>query len=187
MAIVRPLVSATAALAAMVLDGCAAAPTSGSDLQALNNLAGCYAEGIDAIGNGRTEAGAATWRQCFDEEVRFTLSFGPSFSMTCPGDKCPIPAAMTGLEKRVAAARGTYDRAGYTATSHHLTSLVVEQGSADSARVKAHLQAWHQRRDGATVLGLGTWQVEARRTAAGWRIIEERLDSPQRVVVPKVE
>jgi hypothetical protein len=63
----------------------------------------------------------------------------------------------------------------------------VEQESADSARVKAHLQAWHQRRDGTTVLGLGTWQVEARRTAAGWRIIEERLDSPQRVVVPKVE
>ena len=83
--------------------------------------------------------------------------------------------------------RATYDRAGYVATSHHLTSLIVEQGSADSARVKAHLQAWHQRRDGTTVLGLGTWQVEARRTAAGWRIAEERLDSPQRVVIPKSE
>ena len=187
MPVPRPLVATAPVLASTILAACAAAPAANGDLLALNNLAGCYAEGIDAIGNGRTEAGAATWRQCFDEEVRFTLSFGPSFSMTCPGDKCPMPAAMTGLEKRVAAARGTYDRAGYTATSHHLTSLVVEQGSADSARVKAHLQAWHQRRDGATVLGLGTWQVEARRTAAGWRIIEERLDSPQRVVVPKVE
>ena len=38
-----------------------------------------------------------------------------------------------------------------------------------------------------TVLGLGTWEVDARLTPAGWRIVEERLDSPLRVVVPKSE
>ena len=179
--------TSAAVLAAVVLRGCTTVNPPTNDLVALNNLAGCYTEGIDAIGNGSTDAGAAIWRQCFSEDLRFTLSFGPSFSMTCPGEKCPLPATMPGLASRVAAARATYDRAGYIATSHHLTSLVVEQSGEDSARLKAHLQAWHQRRDGTTVLGLGTWQVEARRTAAGWRIAEEQLDSPQRVVIPKTE
>ena len=43
------------------------------------------------------------------------------------------------------------------------------------------------RRDGAAVIGLGTWQVQAKKTPAGWRIAEEQLESPLRVVVPKAE
>jgi hypothetical protein len=171
---------------AALLAGCAGMPGASPDLRELDNLAACYTEGVDAIGNGRTEAGAAQWRQCFSEDLRFTLSFG-SFTMTCPGAQCPLPATMNGLAMRVAAARSTYDRAGYVATNHHLTSLLVEPQGSDAARIKAHLQAWHQRRDGTTVLGLGTWEVQARRTADGWRIVEERLDSPLRVVVPKTE
>ena len=153
----------------------------------LSNLAACYADGIDLIGNGKSDAGATRWRQCFAEDLKFTLTFGTSFSMTCPGEKCPMPASMSGVDRRVAAARSTYDRAGYTATSHHLTSIGVEQSTPDRARVSAHLQAWHVRKDGATVLGLGTWTVDARKTAAGWRIVEETLESPLRVVMPKAE
>jgi hypothetical protein len=119
--------------------------------------------------------------------VAFNMSFGPAFSMTCPGEKCPFPPTMNGLARRVALAKGTFERFGYVATSHHLTSLSVEQSSADAAVVRAHLQAWHRRKDDATVIGLGTWEVQARRTSAGWRIIEERLDSPMRVVVPRAE
>jgi hypothetical protein len=73
-----------------------------------------------------------------------------------------MPASMSGVDRRVASARSTYDRAGYTATSHHLTSIAAEQSAPDRARVSAHLQAWHVRKDGATVLGLGTWAVDAR-------------------------
>ena len=73
---------------------------------------------------------------------------------------------MTGLQKRVAMARGTYDRAGYTATSHHITTLGIEPVQGDSGRIKGHLQAWHVRRDGATVVGLGTWEVDVTRTPA---------------------
>jgi len=153
----------------------------------LSNLAACYADGIDMIGNGRSDAGATRWRQCFAEDLKFTLTFGASFSMTCPGEKCPMPASMGGIDRRVAAARNTYERAGYVATSHHLTSIGVEQSAPDRARVSAHLQAWHVRKDGATVLGLGTWVVDARKTAAGWRIVEETLESPLRVVMPKSE
>jgi SnoaL-like domain len=161
------------------------APTS-ADGRELANLAGCYTDGIDAIGAGKPDAGADKWRQCFTDDVKFTLSFG-AFTMTCPGEKCSLPAAMSGLAKRVALAKGTFDRGGYVATSHHLTSLTVDQTSPDSATVRGHLQAWHFRKDGAVVIGLGTWQVQARKTASGWRIVEEQLDSPQRVVVPKAE
>ena len=156
-------------------------------------------------------------RQCFAEDLKFTLTFGTSFSMTCPGDKCPMPASMSGVDGRVAAACSTYDRAGYvisgtasiaaatarttwirrelldpldarltragyTATSHHLTSSGTEQSAPDRARLSAHL-----RKDGATVLGLGTWTVDARKTASGWRIVEETLESPLRSVIPKAE
>src|SRR3954464_15756233 len=112
----------------------------------LSHLASCYADGIDMIGNGKSEAGASRWRQCFAEDLKFTLTFGTSFSMTCPGDKCPMPPSMSGVDRRVAAARNTYDRAGYTATSHHLTSVGIEQSAPDRARVSAHLQAWHVRK-----------------------------------------
>jgi hypothetical protein len=55
-----------------------------SDSIELFNLASCYADGIDMIGNGKSEAGANRWRQCFAEDLKFTLTFGTSFSMTCP-------------------------------------------------------------------------------------------------------
>jgi len=188
---VKKILTLAAALAASVLlQGCVGLALhlarQHDSPQALHNLAACYTEGIDEIGNGRTDAGARQWQQCFAEDVRFTLTFG-TFTMACPGDKCPLPATMTGLARRVAAARATYDRAGYVATSHHLTSLSIEPQGTDSARIKGHLQAWHQRRDGVTVVGLGTWEVDARRTAAGWRITDEKLDSPLRVVIPKGE
>jgi hypothetical protein len=164
-----------------------AASAAEPDSVELSNLAACYADGIDLIGNGKSEAGASRWRQCFTEELKFTLTFGTTFSMTCPGEKCPMPASMSGVDRRVAAARNTYDRAGYTATSHHLTSIGIEQSAPDRARVTAHLQAWHVRKDGTTVLGLGTWSVDAQKTASGWRIVEETLESPLRVVMPKSE
>jgi hypothetical protein len=164
-----------------------AASAAEPDSVELSNLAACYADGIDMIGNGKSDAGANRWRHCFAEDLKFTLTFGTSFSMTCPGEKCPMPASMSGLDRRVAAARNTYERAGYVATSHHLTSIVIEQSAPDRACVNAHLQAWHVRKDGATVLGLGTWAVDARKTTSGWRIVEEMLESPLRVVIPKSE
>lgn len=96
-----------------------AASAAELDSVELSNLASCYADGIDMIGNGKNEAGASRWRQCFAEDLKFTLTFGASVSMTCPGEKCPMPASMSGVDRRVAAARNTYERAGYVATSHH--------------------------------------------------------------------
>jgi hypothetical protein len=43
------------------------------------------------------------------------------------------------------------------------------------------------RKDSTTVLGLGTWEVQAKLTPAGWRIVDEKLESPIRVVMPKAE
>jgi len=172
-----------------MLGACAGLSPAGStsDLRELTGLAACYADGIDAIGAGKPDAGAERWRQCFSDDVKFTLSFGTAFSMTCPGEKCPFPPTMNGLARRVALAKGTFERAGYVATSHHITSIGVEQATAETAVVRGHLQAWHLRKDGTAVIGLGTWQVQASKTASGWRIVEEKLESPLRVVVPKAE
>jgi hypothetical protein len=181
------LVGATVSSAMLI--GCASlapAPAQ-NDLRDLIGLAGCYTDGIDAIGAGKADAGTERWRQCFSEDLRFSMSFGAAFSMTCPGEKCPFPPGMNGLARRVALAKGTFERAGYVATSHHITSVAVEQSAPDAALVKGHLQAWHLRKDGAAVVGLGTWQVQARKTANGWRIVEEQLESPLRVVMPKAE
>lgn len=112
---------------------------------------------------------------------------GAAFSMSCPGENCKFPADMSPLARRVALARSTYDRGGYVATSHHITTLGIYRTGADSARIKGHLQAWHVRKDSTTVLGLGTWEVQAKLTPAGWRIVDEKLESPIRVVMPKAE
>jgi hypothetical protein len=176
-----------AAYAAIGALAVASAPARAQDdLRAITGLAGCYADGIDAIGAGNHDAGASIWRQCFADDLRFEMRF-PGVTLTCPGEKCPLPAGMKGLAQRAALARGTFERAGYVATSHHLTSLSIEQAQPEAARLRAHLQAWHFRKDGTAVLGLGTWQVEARRTPAGWRIVDEKLESPLRVVIPKAE
>jgi hypothetical protein len=177
-----------AASSAMLL-GCAGlSPSAGqNDLRDLTGLAACYTDGIDAIGAGKSDAGVERWRQCFSEDLKFSLSFGSAFSMTCPGEKCPFPPAMNGLARRVALAKGTFERAGYVATSHHMTSVSVEPTGPEAAVVKGHLQAWHMRKDGTAVIGLGTWQVQANKLANGWRIVEEKLESPLRVVVTKLE
>jgi hypothetical protein len=39
----------------------------------------------------------------------------------------------------------------------------------------------------AGIEGLRTWQLDSRRTATGWRISQDQLDSPMRVVMPKAE
>jgi len=184
----RSWISLGAIVAGAARGGCASAPPAGAnDLRELGALAACYADGIDAIGAGKADTGADRWRQCFSDDVKFSLSFGSAFSMTCPGEKCPFPPSMNGLARRVALAKGTFERAGYVATSHHIASVAVEQPAADSAVVKGHLQAWHLRKDGTAVIGLGTWRVQANRGASGWRIVDETLDSPLRVVVPKAE
>jgi 3-phenylpropionate/cinnamic acid dioxygenase small subunit len=175
---------------AFCLTGCASvqpgATPNGDELRQINNLAACYTEGIDAFGAAKVDVGTAIWSRCFTDDVRFTLSFG-AFSMTCPGEKCSLPASMTGLQRRAALARGTFERAGYVMTSHHITSLAVERVEAGTVRLKGHLQAWHFRKDGTAVVGLGTWEVDARQTPDGWRIFSEKLDSPLRAVIPKAE
>ena len=140
----------------ILLSAAASPARAQDDVRELNNLAACYTEGIDAIGAGKVESGAGLWRQCFSDDVQFEMQFGAAFSMSCPGEKCPFPAEMSGLAKRVAMARGTYERSGYVATSHHITSIGIERPQADMARIKGHLQAWHFRKDGTAVLGLGT-------------------------------
>lgn len=172
------------------LAGCsslAGGSTSQIDEREIANIAACYTEGIDEIGNGRVDSGTSRWKQCFSDDFKFSLSFGTSFSVACPGEKCILPKGMPPIAQRVALAKSTYERSGFVATSHHLTSVRVTRLSEETGSVDAHLQAWHIRKDGAAVLGLGTWHADVRRTPTGWKVTEERLESPLRVVMPKAE
>ena len=83
--------------AILALGTCQTAAAAEPDSVELSNLAACYVDGIDMIGNGQSDAGASRWRQCFAEDLKFTLTFGTTFSMTCPGEKCPMPASMSGV------------------------------------------------------------------------------------------
>lgn len=103
-----------------------AASAAESDSVELSNLASCYADGIDLIGNGKSEAGANRWRQCFAEDLKFTLIFGTSFSMTCPGEKCPMPASISGVDRR------SLLRATHMTALATLRQAIILQASASS-------------------------------------------------------
>ena len=68
------------AAAILVLGTSHAASATEPDSVELSNLAACYADGIDLIGNGKSDAGAARWRQCFAEDLKLTLTFGTTFT-----------------------------------------------------------------------------------------------------------
>ena len=57
-----------------------AASAAEPDSVELSNLASCYADGIDMIGNGKSEAGANRWR--------WTGHVAPSYSRRREGGKC---------------------------------------------------------------------------------------------------
>ena len=164
--------AAGGALAAGVTYAASMRTASADDLRQVTNLAACYTEGIDAIGAGRTAEGAATWRPCFAGDFTFTVNLGTP--VTCPGAQCSLPPGPP-LDQRVQFARQTYDRAGFVATSHHVTTPAVQFEGGTSAHLKGHLQAWHWSRTGTVITGLGTWEIQARKIHGTWRIIEENL------------
>lgn len=64
----------------------------------------------------------------------------------------------------------------YQATHHYISNIEIEFDSADEARSRCYLQAWHRPADGS-----GDWTLYAQyhdrwtRTTDGWRIRERRL------------
>ena len=151
------------------------------DLRQISNLAACYTEGIDALGASKVDAGTAIWSRCFAEDAKFSLSFG-AFSVTCPGERCPMPASMTGLARRVGMARSTYERAGYVATSHHVTDARHRAGRRDDgARSRGTCRPGTSARTAPRCSAWAPGRSDARLTPGRLAHRRERLDSPLRV------
>lgn len=142
-------------------------------LGALNHVS-CYPFGLDMIGRGDTQAGIDSWKQCFTPDYKFSVFLGFGEPTECPGEKCSVPGA-TSIEKRAALARRIYDAAGYVRTSHHLTNETVTVTGPDTQHVKSYISAWHMKKDGGIVTGVGVWEVDLARNGTGWLITTEKL------------
>ena len=71
-----------------------AASAAESDSVELSNLASCYADGIDMIGNGKTEAGANRWRR----KNQFRMSkISSRRSASLSGSHSRFPASLVRL------------------------------------------------------------------------------------------
>ena len=142
-------------------------------LGALNHVS-CYPFGLDMIGANNVQAGIDAWKQCFTPDFKFTVSLGFGTPTECPGEKCTLQGANS-IEKRVALARGIYERAGYVRTNHQLSNSTVTPTGPDSQKVKSYLSAWHMKEDGSIVTGVGVWEVDLTRNGNGWLISTEKL------------
>ena len=159
----------------LILASSTARAQSVEDYEAIRNHVTCYPFGIDKIGRGDTDAGAAIWKDCFAPDFEFSVFIGRGDPTNCPGPSCPFPKEMTSIEMRVAFAKRAFEGGGFVKTSHHLTNIATSFVSPDKANVNAYIQAWHWKSDGTVVIAPGTWDVEVTRGENGWRITKEKL------------
>jgi hypothetical protein len=148
---------------------------SAADYEAVRNHITCYPFGIDKIGRGDSDAGVATWKDCFAPDFEFFAFIGRGEPTNCPGANCPFPKEMNSIEMRAAFAKRAFDGGGFVKTSHHLTNITISFASPDKANVNSYVQAWHWKADGTVVVAPGTWDVEVTRSGNIWRITKEKL------------
>jgi hypothetical protein len=121
------------------------------------------------------EEGINIWKGCFAPDYKFAVFLGRGEPTLCPGDKCPFPKGMGSIEMRANLAKRVFDGAGFIRTSHHVTNATITMVDSGHARVRAYLQAWHVRREGGTVVGFGTWDLELAGKDDVWLITDEDL------------
>ena len=64
----------------------------------------------------------------------------------------------------------------FSATSHHVSNIVIRMTGADTAESTAYVYAWHRNAaDGKRIDLWGRYHDQHRRTPAGWRIQVRRL------------
>jgi hypothetical protein len=167
--------SMVALITAMLCCAAIAEPSSPGLQESVRNHLSCYPFGIDAIGRGKMEEGIAIWKGCFAPDYKFSVFLGRGEPTVCPGEKCSFPKDMSSIEMRANLAKKVFDGAGFIRTSHHVTNATITMIDPGHAKVNAYLQAWHVRREGGTVIGFGTWDLELARKDDAWLITSEDL------------
>lgn len=135
----------------------------------------CYPQGLDLMSAGDRDAGMALWSQCYDESLVSNLNFG-SGPIVCPGKECPLnqfAPDLRGAQMRAMLALSGYERAGFIATHHQLTSIRISFDTPERAQVVGHMQATHFKADAPAVVGFGRWSGTLEKKAVGWRITAE--------------
>jgi 3-phenylpropionate/cinnamic acid dioxygenase small subunit len=165
----------TGSILALLNLAAVAEPSDPGLQETARNHVSCYPFGIDAIGRGSMEEGITTWKGCFAPDYKFSVFLGRGEPTICPGDKCPFPKTMSSIEMRASLAKRVFDGAGFIRTSHHVTNATITMIDPEHARVKAYIQAWHVRREGGTVVGFGTWDLELAGKNGAWLITDEDL------------
>jgi hypothetical protein len=56
-----------------------------------------------------------------------------------------------------------------------VTNATITMVDPEHAKVRAYIQAWHVRREGGTVVGFGTWDLELAGKNGVWLITDEDL------------
>jgi 3-phenylpropionate/cinnamic acid dioxygenase small subunit len=114
-------------------------------------------------------------RYCYCCDLNDPDGLAACFTDDCFVDYGPgVGPARRGAEAR--REEGARDLAMFSATSHHLSNVVVEFETDDRARAKSTVYAWHRPADGGP-----QWRLWAQyhdvvaRTPDGWRIAERRL------------
>ena len=159
-----------------------------SDIQELRSLHDiealeyCYAAGTDAIGGGDLVKGKQIYAQCFTPNAPVVITQVGA----APGD--PPAVSLPSAEAWADLIADLFADSGYVATQHQIGNVRIEiLPGGNKAKSTSYLTATHvYDREGSVQLAHGTYESEAIRTPAGWKLTKRkfttktffRLDSP---------
>lgn len=140
------------------------------------DLANCFAFGIDSIGRGEFDGGLELWENCFTDDYSFVFTFfvgGPS--VVCPGTGCPIQEFDSRAELRAKFVAMNFEGAGYLATQHQMLNVDVRNRRGRTAEVFSYIQANHFPGDNTVDIFWGDYTVQAVKQNGRWRVQSEEI------------
>lgn len=139
-------------------------------------LATCFAFGIDQVGRGNLGAGIELLEPCLADDYVFEFVFfegGPA--IICPGDECPVSEYSSPADLRAKFANAFFVDAGYLATQHQLLNLDVTYLDPKRAEVVGDIQANHFLPDNSVDIAWNDYHIEAVRTGGQWQVVSETI------------
>ena len=152
---------------------------SGNDGRGVDNpedLARCFAYGIDAIGRGDYDKGVSMWERCFADDYSFQFTFFPGGpSIECPGPGCPIQEFDSRAKLRAEFAQAEFQRQGYLATQHQMLNVELRSQNENQAEVFAYIQASHFLPDDVVDIFWGDFTIQAVEHNGRWYVSREEI------------
>ena len=168
----RKVAGAWLALACIIFSLSLGKPSLAADTTLLQDEANirqltiCYALGTDAIGAGDVDTGKALYRDCFTEDASIAAFFPDGQG-----------ADRTGPDAWADFVHATFRQNQYTATQHLIGTITIsiDPTTGTTATMTSYLHATHLLPNGSINVANGSYEDEAVKTAAGWRIRKRTL------------